>query len=548
MKNKYKILFFSVVALIVFWTADAASDAFIFKQGTFLDLLLFNVSLNELFSRSFIIVGLIVYGMLFSKIVKKRDLALAAVRESEETLRTITDAAKDAIVMMDHRGAISFWNPAAETIFGYAAHEVMGKELHPLLAPRRYQEAYHEGFSWFEKSGEGSAVGKTLELTALRKDGAEISVELSLSALPLKGKWYATGILRDITERKKAETELRAHREQLKKMVDERTAELKAANENLRKEVSDRTRTEEDLTRSESFLGTIFDSINDPFSIVDRDFRIVKVNEVYSRVRNKTTRDLIGRKCFEALQEREGVCEDCVVDKTFRSADPCAKEKFVTYPDGSALWFEIYTYPIFDGSGSVSHVIEYTRDITDRKKTDEENRQLIKKLNYLSTTDSLTGLFNRRTLNDILSHELDRATRYASELSLLLCDIDRFKKINDTYGHTAGDRALRAVSDTLKRSLRKADILGRYGGDEFMIILPETSLRGAKSLAEKIRAAVNELELELPDAKRIKPSVSIGVAGCCMPAEDIDSIVARADVALYASKRAGRNKISAANT
>jgi diguanylate cyclase (GGDEF)-like protein len=208
------------------------------------------------------------------------------------------------------------------------------------------------------------------------------------------------------------------------------------------------------------------------------------------------------------------------------------------------MWIEIYTYPILDLQGNVTHVVEYTRDITDRKKSEEEKRQLIENLNYLSTTDSLTGLRNRRALADMLHQEIERSQRYATDLSLILCDLDKFKPINDTYGHAAGDAALQAVAEALKTSLRKADILGRYGGDEFMIILPETSLDGAKMLAEKVRIAVSEIELPVAKNKRIGLAISLGVAGCCAPADDLDTLVRLADSALYASKQGGRNKVS----
>ncbi len=136
------------------------------------------------------------------------------------------------------------------------------------------------------------------------------------------------------------------------------------------------------------------------------------------------------------------VCEGCIVQKSLQSADPFAKDKLVTMPNGQAVWFEIYTYPILDEDGSVSHVIEYTRDITGRKKSEEDKRRLIEKLEHLSRTDELTGLMNRRALTDSLVYELDRAKRYATELSLILCDIDNFKEINDTWGHDTGDRSL----------------------------------------------------------------------------------------------------------
>ncbi len=311
--------------------------------------------------------------------------------------------------------------------------------------------------------------------------------------------------MRDHSDRRKMHTELRANRERLEREVADRTDELRSVNELLHKEIIDRMRTEEELYRSESFLSTIFDSFHDPFSIVDRDYRIVKFNDAYSRIKNLPAKDLFGKKCYEALHGRNDVCNGCVILKTFQSKDPCAKEKQVRQANGTAIWIEIYTYPILDQQRNVTHVVEYTRDITDRKKSEEEKKQLIENLNYLSTTDSLTGLCNRRALTETLHYEIERAQRYDTDLSLILCDVDKFKPINDTYGHAAGDAALQAVSEALKTSLRTTDILGRYGGDEFMIILPETSLAGAKMLAEKVRLAVSEIELSRCEKRADRP-------------------------------------------
>ncbi len=351
--------------------------------------------------------------------------------------------------------------------------------------------------------------------------------------------------MRDRSDRRKMHTDLHFNRERLEQEVADRTDELQSVNELLHNEIIDRMRTEEELYRSESFLSTIFDSFHDPFSIVNRDYRIVKFNDAFSRIKNLPAKDLLGKKCYEALHGRDSVCDDCVIAKTFQSKDPCAKEKQVRQANGTEIWIEIYTYPILDQQRNVTHVVEYTRDITDRKKSEAEKKQLIENLNHLSTTDSLTGLCNRRALTETLYYEIERAQRYNTDLSLILCDVDKFKPINDTYGHAAGDAALQAVSEALKTMLRKTDILGRYGGDEFMIILPETTLNGAKLLAEKIRLAVSGVELPVAKNEQISLSISLGVAGCCAPAESIDTLVRLADSALYQSKQGGRNRVSA---
>jgi diguanylate cyclase (GGDEF)-like protein/PAS domain S-box-containing protein len=544
MRTFSRSILLSCVAALVLWTGDAVIEAFIFQKGSLPELILFPASTHAVYTRLLIIIIILIVGIVLSRTVPKRDRVLEAFEESNETMLTITNAARDAIVLVNKQGTISFWNSAAERIFGYAAHEAIGRELHALLSPQRYRRTYHAGFRKFQSSGLDSTWGRALELKAVNKAGTEFPVEISLSALQLRGKWHAVGVLRDISGRKNSEEELRIHRERLEHLVRERTEELHEVNEILRKEIRDRARTEEELSRSENFLGTIFDSIHDPFSIVDRDYRIIRYNDAFLRMRNMRASDIIGKKCHEALYNRPGICEECIVDRTLQSKDPCAKEKELTLPDGSRAWVEIFTYPIFDQQRNVSHVIEYTRDISDRKKEEDEKKQLISTLNHLSTTDSLTGLLNRRALNEMLHHEIDRSSRYDNNLSLVLCDIDKFKKINDTFGHSAGDRALLAVAAVLRQTLRKSDLLGRYGGDEFMIILPETSLAGAKKLAEKVRQAVEELDIEVPGNKRIRFTLSMGVASCCSPIENIDTLVALADTALYASKEAGRNMVS----
>jgi PAS domain S-box-containing protein len=130
------------------------------------------------------------------------------LKDREETIRTITSSAQDAVLMMDNDGKITFWNPAAELMFGYSSKEALGAELHGLLMPARFLDEFRGAFPHFRETGEGPVVGNTLELSALRKDRAEFPIELSLSTVMLKGKWNAIGIIRDITGRKRAENQI----------------------------------------------------------------------------------------------------------------------------------------------------------------------------------------------------------------------------------------------------------------------------------------------------------------------------------------------------
>jgi diguanylate cyclase (GGDEF)-like protein/PAS domain S-box-containing protein len=297
------------------------------------------------------------------------------------------------------------------------------------------------------------------------------------------------------------------------------------------------------LQNSERFLTTVFESINDPFNILDRDYRIIKANEPYAKIRGKSVQELIGRRCYEVLQDRDSICEDCLVRETFESGKPLTKEKQIDLLCRSEAWVEIHTYPIFDGGGNVLNVIEYTRDITTRKNVEKERDFLVNKLQYLSRIDDLTGLLNRRSLIERLEYEVRRSIRYKSELALMICDIDYFKEVNDTYGHDAGDRVLQIISNLLKGSLRCTDIIGRYGGDEFLFVLPETSIKGAQEIAERIRLLVEGFELQLNGIHMMKTTVSLGITQFNVNKEGIDDLIKRADKSLYRAKDTGRNRI-----
>jgi diguanylate cyclase (GGDEF)-like protein/PAS domain S-box-containing protein len=305
-------------------------------------------------------------------------------------------------------------------------------------------------------------------------------------------------------------------------------------------DITERKKAEIVSRRSERFLNTIFDSINDPFNIIDTDYRIIKANEPYAQLRGKTLAQLMGKRCFEILQNRQSPCEGCSVKVTFDTGEPHTKEK---RGGDSHIWLEIYTYPIFDEMGRVVSVIEYTRDITQRKQAEEERDMLVKKLVHLSRTDDLTGLLNRRALIERLGDEIRRSRRYRSDLALIICDIDYFKEINDTYGHDAGDKVLQIISSLMKDLLRQTDVIGRYGGDEFLLILPETALKGAREIAERIHEAVREYEIKIGLDSPIKTTVSLGVAQFDSEKEDVNDLVKRADNALYIAKGKGRDRV-----
>lgn len=166
-------------------------------------------------------------------------------------------------------------------------------------------------------------------------------------------------------------------------------------------------------------------------------------------------------------------------------------------------------------------------------------------LERLAFNDPLTGLLNRYRLTELATAEISRCRRHGRCLSLLMLDLDRFKLVNDRLGHAAGDAALRQVALTCAATLRKGDLLGRWGGEEFVVLLPETDAAGARHLAERLRAAVGAQPVR-QDNVTIPITVSIGVAEMTPEDEELSSLLARADDALYAAKEAGRNLVQAA--
>ena len=156
--------------------------------------------------------------------------------------------------------------------------------------------------------------------------------------------------------------------------------------------------------------------------------------------------------------------------------------------------------------------------------------------------DGLTKTYNRRELEEFIKKFLHNFLRYKKEgFSILMLDIDFFKKINDTYGHLAGDEALKQMSDIIKNKIRSSDIFGRYGGEEFVIVLPNTKITGALRLAERIREEVEKHSFEY-GGKKIKFTVSIGVTSAGLN-DTFDTLMARVDEALYEAKHKGRNRI-----
>jgi diguanylate cyclase (GGDEF)-like protein len=202
--------------------------------------------------------------------------------------------------------------------------------------------------------------------------------------------------------------------------------------------------------------------------------------------------------------------------------------------DGSRLWANSVITALPDNTGNVQGFVVVSRDMTERKRMEDDMKRL-------ATVDPLTGAYNRRQGHTLLAAEFIRRGRYRRPFAVLMLDVDHFKAVNDRFGHPTGDAVLCELVQTCLKVLRSIDMVARWGGEEFLIVLPEIDAANAMSTAERLRAAVEATEVAAPGGVNVRFTVSIGVAE--PESESPDELLSRVDVALYAAKAGGRNRV-----
>jgi diguanylate cyclase (GGDEF)-like protein/PAS domain S-box-containing protein len=228
--------------------------------------------------------------------------------------------------------------------------------------------------------------------------------------------------------------------------------------------------------------------------------------------------------------------------QTVRSGQEWHGEMLNRRKDGSSYWEAISISPITDTNGVITHFVAVSEDITARKDVEEKIQRLNAGLELLAMTDYLTNLNNRRYFMQRGAEEFKRARRSNQPLSLLMMDIDQFKKVNDIYGHEAGDMVLQQVAAVLKSSLREIDILGRIGGEEFAVLLPGTSLHEAAILAGRVQQTIADTSVDVPGAS-LTITISIGVAVVGDEMSGVDDLLRNADESMYLAKHHGGNRV-----
>ncbi|MEM9772000.1 MAG: diguanylate cyclase [Cyanobacteria bacterium P01_D01_bin.73] len=219
---------------------------------------------------------------------------------------------------------------------------------------------------------------------------------------------------------------------------------------------------------------------------------------------------------------------------------------FLTASDDKKDLIEAFAYGAVDyitKPFSAPELLARVKNHLELKHSRDLLKQAIAKLDRLAKTDPLTGIANRRHWLTLAKQEFKRTQRYESSFSILLIDLDHFKNINDTYGHHAGDQVLITIVKSVRSKLRQQDFFGRWGGEEFVVLLPETGLKAATTVADRLRSSVEAL-VKKPTPNQIYPctTLSIGITSCGIQDINLDSIIQRADQALYQAKEQGRNR------
>ena len=409
-------------------------------------------------------------------------------RQVGEIATQVVDVTSDAILCVDGGGAITFWNRAAELMFGYAADEAIGASL-DIILPESHAAAHHRGFARASAGGRTTLIGKSVELTAKRHDGAEFPIELSLArwGSVQHGHQFA-GIIRDASDRKLLEHEREQAKAFLDTVVDHLPAMLFVKNVDTREYLLINKAGEEltGLSKADVIGRTDVDLFRDGAEYEQRDTAAVKANGIQS---------------FESRFEK---------------------------PDGDAVALRTKRIVVDGPNRPREYLVGMSEDVT-------ETREAQAKVEQLANYDTLTGLLNRRSFVERLGTLVDTGVSFA----LLSIDLDRFKAVNDQFGHLTGDEVLAQVGDRLRAVGREDDLLARVGGDEFAIIVVDDS---PVDRARTAAAAIIHALAQPVVTKRAQVLIgsSIGISVAPEDGKTVDDLRQCADLALYRAKEEGR--------
>lgn len=411
---------------------------------------------------------------------------------AEQRFRALLNSAPDAMIVVDAEGKIVLANSQAEVLFGYTGAELLGQPVERLL-PDRSRAHHVRHRSGYFRNPRVRFMGAGAELFGRRKDGHLFPAEVSLSPLQTAEGMLVSSAIRDISDRKK---------------------------------------TEEAVAR----LAAIVESAHDAITSEDLDGVVRSWNPAAEHMYGYSAQEIVGRNIrmlFSSEREDE---EQRLLERIRRGERVEPYEAVRRRKDGSSIDIWLTASALRDSHGTVIGVSKIARDLTERKEMERRLREEAR-------TDPLTGAATRRYFHELAQREFARARRSGAALSIVAVDVDRFKEINDAWGHAAGDRVLRWLVCACRQILREEDVIARWGGDEFIVLLPETPCLTAATVAERMCAAIAAGRVSTDAEAPLEFTASLGVAASRAEDAGVDSVLLRADNALYSAKRSGRNTV-----
>ena len=423
-----------------------------------------------------------------------------ALQNSEEQLRLVLQGADLGFWDWDILTGKVIRNARWANIIGYSYDEIKNttQQWTDFIHPDDRQKAWQSITDVIE----GRSLAHKIEYRMLHKDGSTrwILDQAKVMKRDSDGKpTRMSGTHNDITERKHIENVIEENSQRFRRILDNLFAYVALLDTNGVVQEVNKAPLERAGYRREDVVGKYF--YDAPWWNYDNQVREQLIAAINSAKQGKASRYDV-----EAKMGNELVPLDFLIA------------------------------PVYDDSGNVIGLLPTAVDITERKLLEKE-------LQRQAHLDYLTGLPNRRDFMERGEIEFSRTLRYDNHLSILMLDIDHFKKINDTYGHQSGDLVLKSIASTFHKELRSVDIVGRLGGEEFALILPETGIEKATEVAERLREIISANEVALPDGMKISITVSIGIASLIDKDSDMNMLLMESDKALYKAKLAGRNRV-----
>lgn len=323
--------------------------------------------------------------------------------------------------------------------------------------------------------------------------------------------------------------------------IDLYKEELEDVNEQLESSIERANQLAMEAEKAYVEVNQIFKTVSGGIVVINKDCGVIRHNETFLAMVGVSALEAKSRKCYELCQSPFCHTPECPMTKIKNGQQRVESQVEKVLPSGEKIYYSIISTPFLGLVGELLGIVEHITDITSRVRAEQALKESEGRYKELSTVDELTGLFNKRHFNSILENESERALRYTHPLTMIIMDIDNFKHFNDTYGHAEGDRVLAIMGEIVRGSIRTADYAHRYGGEEFTVILPDTTGLDAIVVAERIRGNFAAHAFTPRPDEKVGKTVSLGLTQL-LPDDTPNSFLKRADKNLYQAKASGKNR------